>query len=196
MNKKIILASGSPRRSEILTNMGIDFTIIKSEADENSINPDGIPVDLYVQELSLLKATEVYRRICADNALIIGADTVVSIDGKILGKPKDDDDAFRMLQELSGKTHQVYTGYCVIDTKDGRSVCGSQCTNVTFGCLTDKEIYDYIHTGETSDKAGSYAIQGKGVMLVEKIDGDYFNVVGLPVRSLVLLMINEFGLEL
>ena len=195
MNKKIILASGSPRRSEILSNIGIEFTIVKSCADESSISPEGIPVDMYVQELALLKATEVYSRVAAKDALIIGADTVVSIDGDILGKPKDDEDAFRMLKSLSGKTHQVYTGYCVVNTNDGYSVCGAQCTEVTFAQLTDDDIHEYVHTGETSDKAGSYAIQGKGVMLVEKINGDYFNVVGLPVRSLVELMKKEFGFE-
>ncbi len=193
MSKKIILASGSPRRSEILNNIGLEFTVIKSEADESRINPEGIPVDMYVQELSLLKATEVYGRISAPDSLIIGADTVVSIDGKILGKPQDDDDAFRMLKNLSGKTHQVYTGFCVINADDGYSVCASECTDVTFAELTDEEIIEYIHTGETKDKAGSYGIQGKGVMLVEKISGDYFNVVGLPVRSLVKLMKKEFG---
>ena len=193
MNKKIILASGSPRRAEILNNIGIEHTIIKSEADESSINHEGIDVGMYVQELSILKATEVYGRISAENALIIGADTVVSIDGTILGKPKDNDDAFNMLKLLSGKTHQVYTGYCVVDSNTGYSVCGSQCTDVKFAELSDKDINEYIHTGETVDKAGSYAIQGKGVMLVEKIDGDYLNVVGLPVRDLVLLMKEEFG---
>lgn len=196
MNKKIILASGSPRRAEILNNIGIEFTIIKSEADESRINPQGIDVGVYVQELSLLKSTEVYSRISAENALIIGADTVVSIDGRILGKPKDDADAFNMLRMLSGKTHQVYTGYCVVDSNTGYSMCGSRCTNVKFAELSDKEINEYIHTGETNDKAGSYAIQGKGVMLVDKIDGDYLNVVGLPVRDLVMLMKEEFGFEL
>ena len=193
MNKKIILASGSPRRKEILENMGIEFTIVKSVADESSINADGIPVSLYVQELSLLKATEVKSRVSAKDAIVIGADTVVSIDGKILGKPANDEDAYNMLKSLSGKTHQVYTGYCGISTDDGTAVCESVCTDVTFAELSDKEIYDYIHTGESSDKAGAYAIQGKGVMLVEKIEGDYFNVVGLPIRSLVNMLKREFN---
>ena len=193
MNKKIILASGSPRRKEILENMGIEFTIVKSVADESSINADGIPVSLYVQELALLKATEVKSRVSAKDAIVIGADTVVSIDGKILGKPANEEDAYNMLKSLSGKTHQVYTGYCGISTDDGTAVCESVCTDVTFAELSDKEIYDYIHTGESSDKAGAYAIQGKGVMLVEKIEGDYFNVVGLPIRSLVNMLKREFN---
>lgn len=193
MTKKIILASGSPRRSEMLRNLDIDFTVVKSEADESAVNPDGIPVSVYVQELALLKATEVYGRISAQNALIIGADTVVAIDGRILGKPVDDADAFRMLKSLSGKTHQVYTGFCVIRSDDGYSVCGSECTDVTFADLSDDEINEYIHTNESRDKAGAYGIQGKGVMLVEKISGDYFNVVGLPVRKLVKLMKEEFN---
>lgn len=192
MNKKIILASGSPRRKEILENIGIEFTVVKSVADESSINSEGIPVSLYVQELALLKATEVKSRVTAKNAIVIGADTVVSIDGKILGKPANDEEAYNMLKSLSGKTHQVYTGYCGISTDDGSAVCESVCTDVTFADLSDKEIYDYIHTGESYDKAGGYGIQGKGVMLVEKIEGDYFNVVGLPVRSLVNMLKREF----
>lgn len=193
MNKKIILASGSPRRKEILENIGIEFTVVKSVADESSINPEGIPVSIYVQELALLKATEVKSRVSAKNAIVIGADTVVSIDGKILGKPANDEEAYNMLKSLSGKTHQVYTGYCGISTDDGMAVCESVCTNVTFANLSDEEIYEYIHTGECSDKAGGYGIQGKGVMLVEKIEGDYFNVVGLPVRSLVNMLKKEFN---
>ena len=98
-----------------------------------------------------------------------------------------------MLKSLSGKTHQVYTGYCGISTDDGSAVCESVCTDVTFAELSDEEIYDYIHTGECNDKAGAYGIQGKGVMLVEKIEGDYFNVVGLPVRSLVNMLKREFN---
>ena len=192
MNKKIILASGSPRRKEILENIGIEFTVVKSVADESSINSEGIPVSLYVQELALLKATEVKSRVTAKNAIVIGADTVVSIDGKILGKPANDEEAYNMLKSLSGKTHQVYTGYCGISTDDGSAVCESVCTDVTFADLSDKEIYDYIHTGESYDKAGGYGIQGKGAMLVQKIEGDYFNVVGLPVRSLVNMLKREF----
>lgn len=193
MNKKIILASGSPRRKEILENIGIEFTVVKSVADESSINPEGIPVSVYVQELALLKATEVKSRVSAKNAIVIGADTVVSVDGKILGKPANDEEAYNMLKSLSGKTHQVYTGYCGISTDDGSAVCESICTDVTFAELSDEEIYDYIHTGECNDKAGAYGIQGKGVMLVEKIEGDYFNVVGLPVRSLVNMLKREFN---
>lgn len=193
MNKKIILASGSPRRKEILENIGIEFTVVKSVADESSINPEGIPVSVYVQELALLKATEVKSRVSAKNAIVIGADTVVSVDGKILGKPANDEEAYNMLKSLSGKKHQVYTGYCGISTDDGSAVCESVCTDVTFAELSDEEIYDYIHTGECNDKAGAYGIQGKGVMLVEKIEGDYFNVVGLPVRSLVNMLKREFN---
>ncbi len=195
MKKNIILASGSPRRCEILSNIGIDFTVIKSNADESSVSTEEIPPRLFVQELSMIKAMEVYKRVAAENTLIIGADTVVCCDDKILGKPVDENDAFDMLKLLSGKTHQVYTGYCIIDSDNGYTVCESQCTDVTFTELSDKEIYEYLHTGEYKDKAGSYAIQGKGVMLVEKIDGDYLNVVGLPVRSLVMLMKNEFDFE-
>lgn len=191
--KKIILASGSPRRSEMLRNLDIDFTVIKSDADESIVNPHGIPVNVYVQELALLKATEVYGRVSAEDALIIGADTIVTVDGEILGKPADEADAFRMIRALSGRTHQVYTGICVVRSEDGYSVCDSECTDVTFSELSDDEIYEYIHTKEPYDKAGGYAIQGKGALLIEKISGDYFNVVGLPVRKLVKLMKEEFN---
>ena len=214
MNKKIILASGSPRRKEILENIGIEFTVVKSVADESSINPEGIPVSVYVQELALLKATEVKSRVSAKNAIVIGADTVVSVDGKILGKPANDEEAYNMLKSLSGKTHQVYTGYCGISTDDGSAVCESICTDVTFAELSDEEIYDYIHTGECNDKAdnsiwntnniryewqdkaGGYAIQGYFARFVKRIDGDYYNVVGLPISRLYQTLKNEFDFKI
>lgn len=194
MNKKIILASGSPRRREILENIGLNFSVSVSNADEGSVSPEGIPVGIYVQELAMLKATA-SAKTAERGALVIGADTVVSLDGKILTKPTDENDAFEMLTELSGKTHEVYTGICVTDTSDMKSVCRSACTKVTFSPLTEKIVRAYIQTGEPSDKAGAYGIQGKGALLVEKIDGDYFNVVGLPVKLLSEILRDEFDFE-
>lgn len=194
MNKKIILASGSPRRREILENIGLDFSVSVSNADESAVSPQGIPVGIYVQELAMLKAAA-SAKTAERGALVIGADTVVSLDGKILTKPTDENDAFEMLTELSGKTHEVYTGICVTDTSDMKSVCRSACTNVTFSPLTEKIVRAYIQTGEPSDKAGAYGIQGKGALLVEKIDGDYFNVVGLPVKLLSEILRDEFDFE-
>ena len=194
MNKKIILASGSPRRREILENIGLDFSVSVSNADERAVSPQGIPVGIYVQELAMLKAAA-SAKTAERGALVIGADTVVSLDGKILTKPTDENDAFEMLTELSGKTHEVYTGICVTDTSDMKSVCRSACTKVTFSPLTEKIVRAYIQTGEPSDKAGAYGIQGKGALLVEKIDGDYFNVVGLPVKLLSEILRDEFDFE-
>lgn len=194
MNKKIILASGSPRRREILENIGLNFSVSVSNADEGSVSPEGIPVGIYVQELAMLKAAA-SAKTAVRGALVIGADTVVSLDGKILTKPTDENDAFEMLTELSGKTHEVYTGICVTDTSDMKSVCRSACTKVTFSPLTEKIVRAYIQTGESSDKAGAYGIQGKGALLVEKIDGDYFNVVGLPVKLLSEILRDEFDFE-
>lgn len=194
MNKKIILASGSPRRREILENIGLDFSVSVSNADESAVSPQGIPVGIYVQELAMLKAAA-SAKTAERGALVIGADTVVSLDGKILTKPTDENDAFEMLTELSGKTHEVYTGICVTDTSDMKSVCRSACTKVTFSPLTEKIVRAYIQTGEPSDKAGAYGIQGKGALLVEKIDGDYFNVVGLPVKLLSEILRDEFDFE-
>ena len=194
MNKKIILASGSPRRREILENIGLNFSVSVSNADEGSVSPEGIPVGIYVQELAMLKAAA-SAKTAERGALVIGADTVVSLDGKILTKPTDENDAFEMLTELSGKTHEVYTGICVTDTSDMKSVCRSACTKVTFSPLMEKIVRAYIQTGEPSDKAGAYGIQGKGALLVEKIDGDYFNVVGLPVKLLSEILRDEFDFE-
>lgn len=192
-NVKIILASKSPRRREILENLGVDFTIIESDADESSVSSDGISTELYVQELALIKAAACAKKANADNALIISADTIVSLDDKILGKPKSEEDAFSMLKSLSGRTHAVYTGICVMKSENCDSVCRAVKTEVTFKELTDLEIKAYIKTGEPMDKAGAYGIQGLGSLLVSGIAGDYLNVVGLPASMLSDVLKNEFG---
>ena len=191
--EKLVLASGSPRRREILENIGLDFSIAVCAADEDRVDKS-IPVNLYVQELALLKAGEAAKLDTGD-ALIISADTVVYSDGEIMGKPKDAEDAKRMLKALSGKTHSVFTGICVTRKRDLFSVCKSIETKVVFKDLTDDLIDGYVATGEPMDKAGAYGIQGKGCVLVEEICGDYFNVVGLPVSALCEVLKNEFDYD-
>ncbi len=176
---EIILASASPRRKELLSLAGIEYTVVPSECKE--ILPENITPPRAVEELAKQKADDVFKRY--PDCMIIAADTVVALGNVILGKPKDDDDAFQMLSSLSGNIHTVYTGVC-IKTSDGEEVFHS-ATAVEFYKLTEEEIRDYIATGEPCDKAGSYGIQGKGSLLVKGINGDYFNVVGLPLAETV-----------
>ncbi len=176
---KIILASASPRRKELLTLAGIEYEVVVSQCEE--ILPDGITPDKAVEELARQKAEDVFAR--NKDAMIIAADTVVALGNTILGKPKDEDDAFSMLSSLSGKRHTVFTGVC-IKTKDKTDIF-HVATEVEFYKLSEKEIKDYIATKEPMDKAGAYGIQGKGFVLVKGIHGDYFNVVGLPLAETV-----------
>jgi len=176
---KIILASASPRRKELLTLAGIEYEVIVSQCEE--ILPDGITPDKAVEELARQKAEDVFSR--NPDCMIIAADTVVALGNTILGKPKDEDDAFNMLSSLSGRRHTVFTGVC-IKTKDKTDIF-HVATEVEFYDLTEKEIRDYIATKEPMDKAGAYGIQGKGFVLVKGIHGDYFNVVGLPLAETV-----------
>lgn len=173
---KLVLASASPRRREILENLGFAFTVRPSNAEE-IIGENQTPSET-VESLAFQKAQSVAKT-AADGEIVLGADTVVVYDGKILGKPHDRRDAENMLHLLSGKTHEVYTGVCLAD-RNGVLNSFSACTKVTFYPLSDEEIARYVDSGEPMDKAGSYGIQGKGCYLVEGIDGDYFNVVGLP----------------
>lgn len=193
--KNIILASASPRRREILENIGLGFKVAICDADESRVDKS-IPVNLYVQELALLKATVACKLDVGDDALIISADTVVFSDGEIIGKPKDADDAKRILKSLSGKTHSVFTGICVTRKRDMKSVCKCVETRVVFNTLSDSLIDAYVATGEPMDKAGAYGIQGKGCVLVEKIDGDYLNVVGLPASKLCEVLKEEFDFDI
>ena len=191
-----ILASGSPRRKELLELMGLEFKVIVSQADEDSVSKDLKP-ELYVQELALLKASATAKEVLRNkNAVIISADTIVTLDGQILGKPKDEDDAFNMLSKLSGREYEVYTGYCVMRISDGKAVCGKVRTKVKFKDLSDDKIRGYINSGEPMDKAGAYGIQGLGSLLIEKIDGDYFNVVGLPISALADTLEDEMDIKI
>lgn len=175
---EVILASASPRRRELLEQIGVSFRICVSDADERCDISD--PEDL-VRFLSEKKAESVFEQ--NPDAVIIAADTVVYLEGEgIMGKPKDDADAYRMISKLSGNVNEVYTGVTVRD-KDGAETFAVK-TEVYFKTLSDKEIRDYVASGECSDKAGAYAIQGRACVFIEKINGDYFNVVGLPLSPL------------
>lgn len=192
MDKKIVLASASPRRKEILNNLGMSFEVICSQAEENVDSE--LPPHIIVQELAMLKGTDVASKV--KEAIVISADTIVYFDKKILGKPTDRLNAKKMLEMLSGNVHEVYTGVCVTDSVGGKSISDYEVTKVKFKSLTEQEIDRYIETGEPMDKAGSYGIQGKGCLLVEKIDGDYLNVVGLPAVKLAKILKEEFNLNL
>jgi septum formation protein len=187
----IVLASGSPRRREILQSLGISFTVMLSALEEPAHQNE--PPEEFVQRLAQLKASDVACR--TDEGLVIGADTVVVSDHHILGKPQDEDDARQMLEMLSGRWHRVLTGVCLIDVSSDRQRVGCEETRVKFAELGAADIEWYISTGEPMDKAGAYAIQGYGALFIERIEGDYFNVVGLPVR-LVYRFANELGIDL
>ena len=174
---RIILASGSPRRRDLLNQVGISHEVIVSNADETI---DG-PPDEQVRILAQRKA-EAVQDIAGNDAVIIAADTLVYIDGIVLAKPDSPQDAFRMLQTLQGRCHTVFTGVAVLKGNNRRVF--ADATRVCFRSLSDTEINAYIATGEPFDKAGAYGVQDKGALLVDRIDGDYFTVVGLPVAKL------------
>lgn len=178
---EIILASQSPRRRELMGFFPFPFTVRVSQADEK-MDADKLPQD-EVARISHNKANAVERK--ADD-IVIGADTIVVCDGEILGKPKDEQDAFRMLSMLAGRAHQVMTGVTVLQGE--KRVSFTEITDVYFRRLTESEIYNYIHTKDPLDKAGAYGIQGGASLFVEKIVGDYYNVVGLPVCHLYTVL--------
>lgn len=178
MRKKIILASASPRRKELLSQIGVTFEIIKAEKEEHITS--SIPTEV-VKELSMQKAKEVAAK--CDGSIIIGADTIVAMEGQILGKPKDRADAMRMLRLLQGKKHQVITGVTVL-LGSTKTLSFAEVTDVSLYPMTDAQIERYIATGEPMDKAGAYGIQGRFAAYVRGIEGDYNNVVGLPIGRL------------
>lgn len=184
----IVLASASPRRRELLTSIGLTFTVDPADVDEETLS-DLDPLQQAVA-LAELKAEHVARR--HGEALVIGADTIVTIDGMALGKPQDDEDARRMLRMLSGRTHEVITGVAVVDAATNRAASEAERTLVTFRTLSEDEIARYVASGEPMDKAGAYAIQGLGALLVSRIVGCYPNVVGLPLVTLARLL-QPFG---
>ena len=177
----IILASQSPRRRELMGKLNIPFTIRVADIDE-TMDP-GLPPQEEVARVSKLKAEAVPH---TSDDIVIAADTIVVCDGQVLGKPKDEADAQAMLLLLSGRSHQVMTGMTLL--KGDRCICHTEITDVHFRPLSQQDIDDYIRTGEPMDKAGAYGIQGAAAVFVDKLSGDYFNVVGLPVCRLQMLL--------
>lgn len=188
--KKIILASQSPRRKDLLKQVGLEFEIDPSNYEEDmSLKMD--PLKL-VEYLSLGKAKDVAKR--HKDAIIISADTIVALDGEIFGKPKTAERAKEMLQKFSGKAHAVLTGFTIIETDTNKQISKSVETKVYFKNLSEKEIDAYVATGEPLDKGGGYAIQGLAALFIEKIEGDYFNIVGLPIFPLIEEL-KKFGIS-
>lgn len=188
--RKIILASGSPRRKEILAKLGLKFTVVRNRYKED-MDLDLSPLGLAAR-LSEGKAESVAH--LHRNSIIVAADTFIAFQGAVLGKPKSTEEARRILKRLSGKRHSVLTGVTVIDTKTGRKSTEVAETLVYFRKLTRREIDAYVRTKEPLDKAGAYGIQELGALLVEKIEGDFFNVMGLPILTLVRLL-GRFGIR-
>lgn len=179
--RELILASTSPRRKEILEKSGIPFSVEDSGYEED-LTLKLEPAEL-AKHLALCKAEAVAKR--HEDAIVIGADTIVVINGKVLGKPIDDGEAREMLGQLSGTVHTVVTGIAIIDAKNRQKITKAVETKVHFKQLTEKQIAEYIKTGESKGKAGAYAVQGLGAELIDKIEGDYYNVMGLPLSALL-----------
>lgn len=184
--RQIIIASQSPRRRELMEQAGYEFIVVPSDVEEKikSTKPQEV-----VEALSSQKAEDVYNKAMENeeqNIVVIGADTVVAIDGEILGKPENEAVAKEMLKRLQGRQHQVYTGVTLMWNEGGvnKSSSFNECTDVTFYRMTEEEIDNYVATGDCYDKAGAYGIQGPGAIYIEKISGDYNNVVGLPISRL------------
>lgn len=175
----LILASMSPRRREILALAGFEFTVHPADIDESV--PDGTPADSAVM-MTAQKKAEAVLPYASEEDVILAADTVVCLDGVIIGKPATTDEAVKTLRTLSDRTHTVYTGYCLL--KGGKRISGVEATNVTFRELDDNEIADYVASGEPMDKAGAYGLQGRGCTFAKRIDGEYFNVIGLPICTI------------
>lgn len=179
LKEKIVLASESPRRAEILRAVGWPFETMAAGIDESrGVSEDAVT---YVKQLAQTKAEAVARKL--SSGIVLGADTVVVIDGEILGKPGDREDSRRMLTLLSGKWHEVLTGVVMLRIgESSRSVAAYESTRVRFSEMSEAEVEWYVATGEPMDKAGAYAVQGRAALFIEEIQGDYFNIVGLPIR--------------
>ena len=182
----LILASKSPRRRRLLEQLGLDFEVIPSSVDEDI--GDHLPPEHYAKKLALAKAEEIAGSIDYD-AIVLGSDTIVVLDDRIINKPGDEEDAVRMLKTLSGRTHTVYSGIALVDTSSDRKTAEVQTTKVTFRELADDEIRAYVVTGSPMDKAGAYGIQDDfGAVFVSNIEGCYYNIVGLPLELLYTTM--------
>jgi len=194
--KKIILASASPRRKELMTQAGFDFEIQVSHKEEvyYSAKPEEI-----VKELALLKAEDIVEQNKEHNIIVIGADTIVAIDDRILGKPRDKEDAIDMIHTMQGRSHQVYTGVAIIsvDAEGRRRIVNhAVCTDVVVHAMSENEILEYVENEDIMDKAGAYAIQGVfGAKYIERFEGDYYNVVGLPISYIYQTLKNEHAVN-
>ena len=188
----IILASASPRRKEILENANVKFKIMASSIEELTLDSES-PCQM-VMRLAFEKCIDIASRQKSD--LVISADTIVVLDNTILGKPKDEIEARKMITSLSGRTHQVITGISLINLDNNKKIIDYVISNVKFKKLSEEDINDYIRTRESLDKAGAYGIQGYGALLVEEIQGDYFNIVGLPISRLSDLLKKHFNINL
>ena len=186
---ELILASASPRRRDLLEQIGISFSIVPSEVDEGKLILQGEPHEK-AESSALIKAQDVAGKL--KTGLVLGADTIVVCDGQIYGKPINDQHAYDMLKSLSGRSHQVITGIALVDAATGFSMIAHEKTKVYFSAIEDEEIWWYIYSGEALGKAGAYAIQGKGALFVERIEGCYSNIVGLPL-SILNKMLKEYA---
>ncbi|MFC5529285.1 Maf family protein [Cohnella yongneupensis] len=191
----LVLASTSPRRQELIRLLGLPVEIVPSNVDEDT--PSDWTPEQIVEGLSRRKAFSVQEKIAGQasgSSIVVGSDTIVVLEREVMGKPTDTEDAIRMLKRLSGRTHEVFTGVTCVRVSDGESITSHRVTQVRMRELTDEQIKRYVATGEPMDKAGAYGLQGIGALLVESIDGDFFNVVGLPV-SLVSVMLETYGIS-
>ncbi|KIL36406.1 septum formation protein Maf [Cohnella kolymensis] len=192
----LILASSSPRRQELIKILGLPLQVVPSQADEDTPK-DWTPVQI-VEGLARRKAGAVIESLAEPSdrdSIVVGSDTIVVLDDKVMGKPKDEEEARNMLHQLAGRTHEVFTGVSCVRPSDGLSVTSHRITRVRMRSLTEEQIARYVATGESKDKAGAYGIQELGALLVDSIEGDYFNVVGLPL-SLLAVQLEQFGVSL
>lgn len=189
---RVILASQSPRRKELLGLTNIDFEVIVSKADETL--DEGLTIEQQAQRISYIKAKTVFDETKGDR-IVIGSDTMVIKDGKIYGKPHNDDEAFEMLKELNNDKHKVITGLAILVERNGEytQYLDYDITDVYFGNMTDEEIWNWIHTGEAQDKAGAYAVQGEFMIHIDKIDGNYASVMGLPIHKVYKILKEELN---
>ncbi len=187
--KQIVLASSSPRRSLLLRQIGMAFEVVPPDVDESRFSFDDDPAGT-AERLALEKARSVADRpdVRDRDCLVLGADTVVLFAGEVLGKPLDADDAFRMLSRLTGQTHRVLTGFALIEPETGRSVTAHEWTTVSMRACTGEEIRTYVDTGEPMDKAGSYGAHARGAGLITRIEGCFYNVIGLPLARLLVTL--------
>ncbi|SFJ10622.1 septum formation protein [Paenibacillus sp. UNC496MF] len=195
--RQLVLASSSPRRRELVASLGLSLPVLILSSDADESTPSDWSPPRIVEQLGLRKARATAAMLASGDAassLVVGADTVVVLDGEVLGKPRDRADAIGMLSRLQGRAHAVYTGVACVDARTGRERIAHRRTEVVMKPLDAGLIERYVDSGEPMDKAGSYGIQGRAAVLVERIDGDYFNVVGLPL-SLLADMLSEFDIR-